>query len=124
MQNKKGRYGPMDSINAMFLIDLVIIVAGIYLLYLSLRMKKTKKVEKFVVAEETLKNCKDEKAFADYLWIRQLFFSIIMTITGVLMAIHETIFPFGYVYYAVVGVLAIAFVIYYIQWTDGRIKYC
>ena len=114
----------MDSINTMFIIDLVIVAVGIYFLYISLRMKKTEKVESFVVAEETLKNCKDEKAFANFLWIRQMIFSIIMIISGVLMAVHEVVLSFGYAYYAVVGVLSIAFVVYYKQLTDGRIKYC
>ena len=114
----------MDSINTMIIIDLVIFVVGAYFCYLSLRMKTTKKVDKFVIAEETLKNCKDEVALAEFLWIRQFVFSIIMMICSALMAIHEMIYSFGNVYYVVVGVLAIAFVIYYKQLTDGRIKYC
>lgn len=114
----------MDSINTMFLIDLVIIVVGIYFLYIALRMKQTEKVERFVVAEEIIKNCKDEKAFAKFLWVRQMIFSIIMIIAGTLMAIHEVVISFGYAYYAVVGVLSVAFVVYYKQLTDGRIKYC
>ena len=114
----------MDSINTMFIIDLVIILFGIYFLYISLRMKKTEKVESFVIAEETLKNCRDEKALAKYLWVRQTIFSIIMIVSGSLMAIHEVVISFGYAYYLVVGILAIAFVVYYKQLTDGRIKYC
>ena len=93
-------------------------------MYVSLRMKKSLKVDTFVIAEETLKNCKDEKAFAEFLWIRQFMFSIIMIVAGTLMAIHEVVFSFGCAYYVVVGVLALAFVVYYKQLTDGRIKYC
>lgn len=114
----------METLNTMFIIDLVIVAVGLYFMYISLRMKKTMKVDKFVIAEETLKNCKDEKAFAEFLWIRQFFLSIIMILAGVLMAIHEVVFSFGYAYYIVVGILVIAFVIYYIQLTDARIKYC
>ena len=68
----------METLNTMFIIDLVIVAVGLYFMYISLRMKKTMKVDKFVIAEETLKNCKDEKAFAEFLWIRQFFLSIIM----------------------------------------------
>lgn len=114
----------MGSINTMFLIDVVIIIFGMYFMYISLRMKKQQKVDKFVVAEELLKNCKDEKAFANFLWSRQLVLSIVMIIAGALMAIHEVIFSFGYAYYAFVGALVLAFIIYYKQLTDGRVKYC
>ena len=87
-------------------------------------MKKQQKVDTFVVAEELLKNCKDEKAFANFLWIRQLVLSIVMIIAGILMAIHEVVFSFGHVYYVFVIVLVLAFVVYYKQLTDGRVKYC
>lgn len=113
-----------NTINTLLIIDLVIIAAGIYLFYLSLRMRKTKKVEHFIIAEETLKMCRDEKAFAEYLSIRQLFFSIIMMVCGILMAVHELIHPLGYVYYGVAAVLVIALIVYYKQLSDGRIRYC
>ena len=114
----------MGSINVMFLIDLVIVVVGIYFLYLSLKMKKNQKVESFVIAEEVLKNCKDHKAFAEFLSIRQMIFSVIMIVAGVLMAVNEMVISLGYGYYVVVTVLAISFIIYYKQLTDGRMKYC
>ena len=114
----------MENINTMLIIDFVIVVVGIYFLYVSLRMKRTGKVDSFVIAEEVLKNCKNQKDFADFLAARQMIFSIIMMITGALMIVHETFFDLGYAYYGVVGVLAIAFIVYYKQLTDGRIKYC
>ena len=114
----------MVSINVMFLIDVVIVVVGIYFLYLSFKMKKTEKVESFIIAEEILKNCKDHKAFAEFLSVRQMIFSIIMIIAGTLMAIHEVVISFGYAYDVILGVLVISFMVYYKQLTDGRIKYC
>ena len=114
----------MESLNTMLIIDLVIIMAGIYLLYLSLKMHRTHKVESFIVAEETLKNCKDENAFAHFLAVRQTYFSIIMILCGVFMALHETVFPLGYGYYVVTGVLVVALIVFYNELSDGRNKYC
>lgn len=87
-------------------------------------MKKNKKVESFVIAEEVLRNCKQEAEFAEYLSVRQLAFSIIMIVGGALMTIHETIFPLGYWYYLVAGFVAVAFLAFYKQLTDGKVKYC
>lgn len=114
----------MDSINTMLIIDIVIIVLGVYLLFISLRMKKTKKVEKIMIAEEVLRNCKAEDELAKILSRHLLICSTVMIICGAIMAVHESFFNLGYWYYPVVGVLVVAVIIFYKQLTDARIKYC
>jgi hypothetical protein len=110
--------------NTMFIIDMVILGVGIYFLYLSIKMRITQKVESFIIPEETLKQCKDEKGFARFLAIRQMILSIIMIICGALMAIHEVIVTLGYGYYVVTGILVVALIVFYSELSDGRNKYC
>ncbi len=114
----------MGDWNTMFIIDIVILGVGIYFLYLSIKMRITQKVESFIIAEETLKQCKDEKGFANFLAIRQMIFSIIMIICGVLMAIHEVIMSLGYGYYVVTGILVVALIVFYNELAEGRSRYC
>lgn len=114
----------MNTINTMFIIDIITVILGIYLLFLSLRMKKTKKVENFVVDAQTLKRCKNEAEFAEYLSVRQMIFSVIMIIGGAIMALGESVIDLGKWNYLVYGIVIIAFLVFYKQLTDGRIKYC
>ena len=114
----------MNPINTMLIIDIIIIVIGIYFLYLSVKMKKTQKVERFIIPEETLSKCKDEKGFANYLAMRLCIFSILMILCGIVMAVHEAIVSLGYGYYIVAGVLVVTLIVFFNELTDGRNKYC
>ena len=114
----------METLNTLLIIDLVIIAAGVYFLYLSFKMHKTHKVESFIIPEEILKQCKDETAFAQFLAIRQMIFSIIMIVCGTLMAIHETVMSLGIGHYVVTGILVVALIVFYSELSDGRNRYC
>lgn len=114
----------MGSINTMLMIDVVIVILGIYLLFLSVRMKKSKKVERFIIPEETLKQCKQEEELAKYLSVRMMAFSIVLSVGGALMVVHETLYNMGYGYYFIVAIITIAFCIFYKQLADGKAKYC
>lgn len=110
--------------NVMPIIDAVIIILGLYLIFVSLRMKKTKKVNTFIVDEETLKRCKDQKAFAEYLFPTMLIFSIILTITGIVRIIHDLVYQIGIFQYIIAFIAFVAFLFFYKQLTDGRNKFC
>ncbi len=110
--------------NIMPVIDAVITILGIYLIYVALRMKKSKKVNTFVVDEETLKRCKDQVAFAEYLSPKMLFFAIIVTITGIIRLVHDLVFQIGIFQYVVAFIAFLAFLLFFKQLTDGRNKFC
>ncbi|MBQ8626985.1 MAG: hypothetical protein IJ419_12560 [Agathobacter sp.] len=114
----------MDSLNTMLAIDLIIVILGIYLFFLSLRMKKSKKVDKFILAEELISKCKQETELAEYLSLRLMIFSIVITIGGGVMALNESFIDIGKWIYLVVGIVAVAFFVFFKQLTDARIKYC
>lgn len=110
--------------NVMPVIDAVITILGIYLIFVSLRMKKLKKVNTFIVDEETLKRCKDQSAFAEYLFPKMLIFSIILTITGIVRMVHDLVYQIGIFQYIIAFIAFVAFLLFYKQLTDGRNKFC
>lgn len=114
----------METINTVLIIDIIMVILGVYLLFLAIRMKKTKKIEKFVVDEESMRRCKNEAEFAEFLSIRQLIFSIVMIVGGILAALSETVISLGNWEFLLYGVIAMAFLFFYKELTDGRIKYC
>ncbi len=114
----------MEIINTMLIMDIIIIILGIYLIYIANEMKKTKKINRLVVAEELIRVCKDEAGFADYLSQKMMIFATVLIITGVLMAIHESIFDLGYGFYLIAAIAIGTFLWFYKCLTDGRNKYC
>ena len=65
--------------DVMIIIDVVIAVVGLYLIFMALQMKATKKVNTFIVDEQVLRMCKNQSAFAEYLFPKMLLFAIILT---------------------------------------------
>ena len=114
----------MNSMNTMVMIDVVIILAGMYLLFLGWKMKTTKKVEVIVVPEEVLRNCNNMQEFAKALSIIHMICSAMMIGAGVLMLIHHTIFSMGIGYYIIVAVLVAGILIYFKNLTDLKDKFC
>lgn len=110
--------------NTMLIMDIVITIFGIYLIYVALQMKKTKKVNSFIVAEEVLKKCKKQSDFAEYLYPKMLIFASVLTITGGIRIVDDVIYDIGYVAYAVAAIALIAFLLFFKQLTDGKNKYC
>lgn len=114
----------MNTINTLLVMAVIIIFLGVYLLYISMKMKKSKKVERLVIAEETMMRCKDEKAFAEFLAQKMTIFSIGLIIIGVILMLHETIFDLGYAVYLLVIAALGLFAWFQKNLTDGRNKFC
>ncbi len=110
--------------NTMFVIDIVIIIAGAYFLYLAIRMQVTKKVSNFVVPQEELNKCKDMEGFAEFLAAKQIIFAVVMMLAGILMLVNEAFIELGAAYYAVVAAMALNIILYYVHLTNGRNEYC
>ena len=110
--------------NIMPVIEAVITILGIYLIIVSLQINKTKRVNTFIVDEETLKRCNNQVAFAEYLFPRMLIFSMILTVTGGIRLLHDLVLPIGIFQYIVAFIAFISFLVFYKQLTDGRNKFC
>lgn len=114
----------METINTLLVMAIIIIFLGVYLLYLSLKMNKTKTVERLFVAEEDMRRCRDEKAFAEYLSQNMKLFSIGLILIGVVLLIHETIFDLGLAVYLLVIAAMGLYVWFQQKVTEGRNKFC
>lgn len=110
--------------NTLAIIDIVIIVLGFYMIYVSVQMKKKNKINHFIVDEQVMRACKDEKGFVAYLYPRMLSFSIILIIVGVVKLLADTVINIGYFAYVLMAVALIAFLIFFKQLTDGKNKFC
>lgn len=114
----------MNTVNTMLIMDVIIVFLGIYLIHIALKMKKTKKIDRFVVAEEVMRMCKDESGFAEFLSKKMLIFACVLTGAGIIMAIHETVYNLGYGFYVVAAIAVIVFLWFYKSLMDGKNKYC
>ena len=110
--------------NVMIIMDVVIVVFGLYLIYIALQMKKTKKVNSFIVDEQTLRMCKDQSGFAEYLYPKMLFFAVVLTITGGIRVIDDVVYDIGYFAYGVAAIAFLAFLLFFKQLSDGKSKFC
>ena len=110
--------------NTMVIIDAIIIVLGIYMIFASVQMKKTNKINSFIVDEQVMKTCKDEKGFVTYLFPRMLSFSIILIVIGVVKIIADTLINIGYFAYILMAVALVMFLVFFKQLSDGKNKFC
>ena len=110
--------------NVMIIIDVIIAVVGLYLIFMALQMKSTKKVNTFIVDEQVLQRCRNQSAFAEYLYPKMLFFAIILTITGVIRVIDDVVYDIGYFTYAVAAIAFLGFLLFMKQLTDGKNEFC
>lgn len=110
--------------NSMVIIDVIIIIIGVYMIYTSIQMKRTNKINNIIVDEQIMRNCKDEKGFVAYLFPRMLSFSIILVAVGIVRLLADTIINIGYFAYAVVAVALISFLLFFKQLSDGKNKFC
>lgn len=82
----------MTTIPTMPIMDIIMIVIGIYIIYVASWMKKNSKPHKVVLAEEEQKKCKDPKGFANYLCVKMLLFAISVIICGIIGFLADLVF--------------------------------
>lgn len=62
--------------NYFIIIDAVTLILGIYIIFVSLRMKKSGKIESTFVAEDEMKKIKDTAGYIAYIYPKSLVFGI------------------------------------------------
>lgn len=108
----------------MLIMYMIVTLLGVYLLYLSIKMKKSGKIERFIIPEEVIAKCKDEKKAAIVLSKALMLSSIVFIIGGIILTLNEFLFELGMWSYPVIAVVVLAFVYFYKILTDVKIKYC
>ncbi len=110
--------------DVMIIIDAVIILLGVYMIYVSLHMKKVGEISSLLIAKEEMTRCKDKKGFIDDMSPKLILFASIISVVGVIgIAIDLLDYTGGILNYAILIVFLIAFVIYTRQMRSARSKY-
>lgn len=91
------------------IVDVVIVIFGLYMLFISVRMKLSGKINPIFLAEEDLKKCKNKEPFAKYMSVRSLVFSIIILICGICGCVCECMSVLPYMKYIELAVFLLAF---------------
>lgn len=113
MEEKKG-----CCMNTFLIFDIILFFLGIYLVFLSGKMKKQGKISDWILAEEERKKCKKPKEFIAYLAPRAIIFGGLMAIVGILGLINDTGL-FKIPYWSPVE-LIVFLVIFGVFWTQLR----
>lgn len=73
----------MTSFPTMLIMDLIIAGYGIFMIYISVWMRKNKRVHKSVLAEEEIKRCRDQEGFVNYMFSKVMLLAVVCVLTGV-----------------------------------------
>ena len=81
--------------NLMPVFDVIIAILGIYILYVSFRMKRDGKVPPLFVTPEEMRSCKNEKAFINFLYGRCCAFGIVDILFGAEGLFNDIVYKFS-----------------------------
>ena len=79
----------LAAIDMMFIIDVVVIVYGLYTLYSGISMKKTKLPAKWLVAEQEMSKCRDKEGFAMAIYGKTILFGALVLVYGMASLLNE-----------------------------------
>lgn len=111
----------MSSTN---ILDIVITVLGIYLICVTLGMKKDKKINKMFLAPEELKKVKDVEGFINFVSPVCLIFGVITIILGILGLVSGLVYEIKYYNWIEMIIFVITLIIFANRFTRAREKYC
>ena len=75
--------------NYFIIIDAVTLILGIYIIFVSLRMKKSGKIESTFVAEDEMKKIKDTAGYISYIYPKSLVFGIVILVISIVAIVSD-----------------------------------
>ena len=75
--------------NYFIIIDAVTLILGIYIIFVSLRMKKSDKIESTFVAEDEMKKIKDTAGYIAYIYPKSLAFGIVIFVISIVAIVSD-----------------------------------
>lgn len=75
--------------NYFIIIDAVTLILGIYIIFVSLRMKKSGKIESTFVAEDEMKKIKDTAGYIAYIYPKSLVFGIVIFVISIVAIVSD-----------------------------------
>lgn len=110
----------MSSTN---ILDIVITALGIYLICVTLGMKKDKKINKMFLSPEELKKVKDVEGFINFVSPVCLIFGVITIILGILGLVSGLVYEIKYYNWIEMIIFVITLIIFANRFTRAREKY-
>ena len=108
---------------AMLIMNIIVLVFGAYMLYMSVSMKKTGRIPSMILAPEELKKCKDEKSFTAFLSPKLLVVSLVFMAVGAISLLEELLIHTGWISYVAMLVFLAAFFLFTRALQDARAKF-
>ncbi len=71
------------------IIDAITLILGIYIIFVSFRMKKTGKIESSFLAEDELKKVKDTKGYIAQMYPKSLTFGGVITVISIIAIVSD-----------------------------------
>ena len=111
--------------NVMIIFDAIMTVLGAYLLFMAQKMKKEKRVPSFLIAEQELMRCRDQKGLAEYLFLRIIAFSVVILLFGICGLVNDLAVDLGNAVNIVMILIFLAAWIWFsMELRKARKKYC
>ena len=85
--------------NYFIIIDAVTLILGIYIIFVSLRMKKSGKIESTFVAEDEMKKIKDTAGYISYIYPKSLVFGIVIFVISIVAIVSDCLKKIPYCSY-------------------------
>lgn len=80
----------MNQIDMNFIINLVVVLYGLYALYGAVQMKSTGKIGPMIASLDEIRRCKNTKALIDKIVNKMFIFAIITIVFGVFSIVDDT----------------------------------
>jgi len=109
--------------NTMYLIDLMIMLAAIYVLYLGIEMKKTMKIHKSMMAKEMIEKCKDQAGFVSYIFPSVMIFGIVSIVAGIMGFLFDYFQFASYYTYISCGLFLLVFLLFVVVYKKAMSKF-
>ena len=80
----------------LLIFDTIIALFGVYMIYVTINMKKTGVVNKLLLAPDEIKKLKDQKGFIESTYMKLLIFAIVVTIDGAIGIFSDLVYEIPY----------------------------
>lgn len=105
--------------------DILIILGGIYLIYVSVQMKRTGEISNSAIIGKgyDVKKAKDPQGFIEYMYMKSILLGVLITGSGILDYINELYWKLPYMGLIICGVFLVILIIYCKISLDAQKKY-
>lgn len=109
----------------MLIFDVIILLLGVYLVYITGKMKKDQRVNQILVPELDMMKCSDQGAYVDFLVPRVYIFAAVCIVFGVQGLLNDLAFDMGTIVNAgMIVIFVAAWVWFSVQLRKGKEKFC